>query len=125
MKDAEFIGKETYLKARADGPAAKLCTLMVDDHAGESGMPRFPAGSSEPILTLEEERLVDAKGRESFVTSAGAGPSLGQYLLLAYLPVEQAAPGNKLQVQYMNERFPVSVAPRSAMFDPENARMKA
>ena len=99
--------------------------LTVDDQAGESGMLRFPAGSSEPILTLEGERLVDAKGRESFVTSASAGPSLGKYLLLAYLPIDQTAPGNKLQVQYMNERFPVSVAPRSAMFDPEGARMKA
>ena len=75
VKAAEFIGKQAYLQARAEGPAAKLCVLTVDDHAGESGVPRFPAGSSEPILTLDGERLVDAKGRTSYVTSAGAGPS--------------------------------------------------
>ena len=52
------------------------------------------------------------------------GPSVGKYLLLAYLPWEHAAAGTKLQVLYMNEPYPVTVA-ASPVFDPENARMKA
>ena len=125
VKAAEFIGKQAYLQARAERPAARLCTLTMDRHSSASGMPRFPTGSSEPILTLDGERLVDARGRESLVTSAGMGPSVGRYLLLAYLPIERAVAGTKLQVLYMNECFPVTVASRAAMFDPEGTRLRA
>ena len=40
----------------------------------------------EPILTPDGEPLVDAKGRRSYVTSAGSGPSVGKHLLMSYLP---------------------------------------
>ncbi|MEZ5250764.1 MAG: glycine cleavage T C-terminal barrel domain-containing protein [Ilumatobacteraceae bacterium] len=53
-----------------------------------------------------------AKGRVSRVTTAGAGPSVGKYLLMAYLPPEHAVEGTKLQVMYMNERYPVTVERR-------------
>ena len=125
VKDAEFIGKAAYLQARAEGPAARLCTLTMDDCTSASGLPRFPAGGNEPILTRDGKRIVDARGRESRVTSAGMGPSVGKFLLLAYLPVEHAAPGARLQVLYMNERFPVTVAAGPALFDPENTRLKS
>ena len=125
VKDADFIGKAAYLRSRAEGPAARLCTLTLDDHTGPSGVPRFPTGGSEPILTPAGERIVDARGRESRVTSAGMGPSVGKYILLAYLPPEHAAPGTSLRVLYANERFPVTVAPGPALFDPDGARMRA
>ena len=125
VKNADFIGREAYLRARAEGPAAKLCTLTMDDHTSASGVARFPTGGAEPILTRDGERIVDARGRESRVTSAGMGPSVGRYILLAYLPPERAAPGTRLQVLYMNEPFPVTVAAGTALFDPDGARMKA
>ncbi|HTH07011.1 MAG TPA: glycine cleavage T C-terminal barrel domain-containing protein, partial [Ilumatobacteraceae bacterium] len=63
----------------------------------------------------------------SRVTTAGAGPSLGKYLLLAYLPPEHAVEGTKLQVMYMNECYPVTVevAGSTPLFDPTDARMKS
>ena len=125
VKEADFIGKPAYLRARAEGPAAKLCTLTMDSHTAASGTARFPTGGNEPILTPDGARIVDARGRESRVTSAGMGPSVGKYILLAYLPVEHAAPGTRLQVLYMNEPYPVTVAAGPALFDPENSRMKA
>ena len=125
VKGADFIGKAAYLKARAEGPAAKLCTLTMDHHTSAAGVSRFPTGGNEPILTREGARIVDGRGRESRVTSAGMGPSVGQYLLLAYLPTEHAVGGNELQVLYMNECFPVTVAAGAALFDPANKRMKA
>jgi glycine cleavage system aminomethyltransferase T len=124
VKDADFIGKAAYLRARAEGPAAKLCTLTMDHHASASGVSRFPTGGNEPILTRDGARIVDGRGRESRVTSAGMGPSVGRYLLLAYLPIEHAVAGARLQVMYMNECFPVTVAADAAVFDPENRRMK-
>ena len=81
---------------------------------------------SEPILTVDGERIVDRKGRPSYVTSAGAGPSVGKYLLLAYLPPEHAVVGNELRVMYMADEFPVrvAVAGSTPLFDPDDARMK-
>jgi glycine cleavage system aminomethyltransferase T len=78
----------------------------------------------EPILTLDGERLVDAVGRPSYVTSAGSGPSLGKHLLMAYLPTELSAPGTPLLVEYMGEQYPVTVASTGAVFDPAGLRMR-
>ena len=125
VKRGDFVGKPAYLKARERGPLARICTLTMDDRAGASGLARFPTGGNEPILTLDGGRIADALGRESRVTSAGMGPSVGRYLLLAYLPVEHARAGERLWVNYMNENFPVTVAAvGGALFDPAGSRMK-
>jgi heterotetrameric sarcosine oxidase gamma subunit len=127
VKSADFMGKEAYLKAREEGPAAIMCTLSMDSQQCADGYDRFPTGGNEPILTLDGERILDAKGRVSRVTTAGAGPSVGKYLLLAYLPPEHAVEGTKLQVMYMNELYPVTVERASAtpLFDPDDKRMKS
>ncbi|MDT8307292.1 MAG: FAD-dependent oxidoreductase [Anaerolineae bacterium] len=125
VKRADFIGKQAYLKAREDGPAAILCTLTVDDHTSASGVKRYMQGR-EPVLTAAGEPIVDAHGRRSYVTSAGAGPSLGKHILLAYLPPEYAEEGKKLLVEYMAEQYPVTVARVGSkpLFDPDDERMK-
>ena len=104
----------------------KRLTLTIEDHTSADGISRYPTGGNEPVLTLDGERIVDSKGRVSRVTSAGAGPSVGKYLLLAYLPPEHAIEGTDLQIMYMNELYPVKVAVAGStpLFDPENQRMK-
>ena len=81
----------------------------------------------EPILTSTGKRIVDAKGRGSYVTSAGSGPSVGKHLLMAYLPPSTRRSATKLLVEYFGERYPVTVAVAGAtpLFDPENARIRA
>ena len=72
--------------------------------------------------------LTDAKGRRSYVTSAGMAPSLGRYVLMSYLPPEHAVEGSTdLAVEYMTERFPVTVDVVGArpIFDPENTRIRS
>jgi len=125
VKKADFIGKAPYLAARQEDPAAILCTLTVENHTSASGIERF-MGGNEPILTPEGRRIVDSHGRPSYVTSAGNGPSVGKYLLLAYLPPEYAVQGRELAVMYMNELYPVKVAVAGStpLFDPQNHRMK-
>jgi glycine cleavage system aminomethyltransferase T len=125
VKDADFVGKEAHLRHREQEPAALLCTLTVDDPTSASGVKRYMVGR-EPILSAVGERLVDAKGRGSYVTSAGSAPSVGAHLLMAYLPLEHAQEGNRLLVQYMGERYPVTVAVAGSrpLFDPENARVR-
>jgi glycine cleavage system aminomethyltransferase T len=126
VKAQDFIGKDAYLAQRAEPPCAVLCTLTVDSHASADGTPRYMLGG-EPALSPAGERLVDAKGRPSYVTSAGSGPSVGAHLLMAYLPAQHAAEGNSLLVEYMAEQYPVTVARASAtpLFDPDNARIRS
>jgi glycine cleavage system aminomethyltransferase T len=125
VKQQDFIGRAAYLGQRAAGPCAVLCTLTVDDHRSAAGQLRYMMGG-EPILTAAGEPLADAKGRPSYVTSAGSGPSVGKHLLMAYLPADQAAAGTALAVEYMGEQYPVTVevAGAAPLFDPENERVR-
>jgi glycine cleavage system aminomethyltransferase T len=114
------------VRHRSEDPATVMCTLTVDDHTSASGVKRYMLGG-EPILTRDGAPLEDAKGRRSFVTSAGAGPSVGRHLLMSYLPPEHAVAGEELSVLYMGERYPVTVAVAGStpLFDPDNERVKA
>lgn len=126
VKSQDFIGKAAYLAQRESAPAAILCTLTLDDPTSSTGVARYMLGR-EPILGLDGSSLVDAKGRRSYVTSAGAGPSVGKHLLMAYLPPAQAVEGTKLLVEYLGERYPVTVAVAGStpLFDPENERVRS
>lgn len=124
LKDAAFVGKEAYADGLESETVAKICTLSVDDHAPNGGERRFMLGQ-EPILNMDGETLVDDNGRESYVTSAGSGPSVGKHLLKAYLPTEYADEGTSLQVEYFGEQYPVTVEAlgTTPVFDPDHSRM--
>jgi glycine cleavage system aminomethyltransferase T/glycine/D-amino acid oxidase-like deaminating enzyme len=126
VKNEEFVGKEAHVAHRAAEPVARLCTLTIDDHVSKSGMKRYPLGR-EPIVTPDGAPIVDAHGRRSYVTSAGAGPSIGKHILMSYLPPEHAVEGKQLAVEYMHELYPVTVAIVGSKppFDPENERIRA
>jgi glycine cleavage system aminomethyltransferase T/glycine/D-amino acid oxidase-like deaminating enzyme len=126
VKEEDFVGKEAHVRHRSEDPVTVMCTLTVDDHTAADGRRRYMLGG-EPIQTRDGSPLTDSKGRRSFVTSAGAGPSVGKHLLMSYLPPEHAVVGEELAVLYMNELFPVTVASASsaAVFDPDNERVKA
>jgi glycine cleavage system aminomethyltransferase T/glycine/D-amino acid oxidase-like deaminating enzyme len=126
VKEHPFIGKDAYLAQRERPPVAVLCTLTVDDHRSASGELRYMLGG-EPILSASGEPLIDASGRPSYVTSAGSGPSTGKHLLMAYLPAGQAQQGARLSVEYLGERYPVTVAVAgpTPLFDPQNERIRS
>ncbi len=126
VKQEDFVGKDAYLAQRSQAPAATLCTLVVEDHRGKDGRRRYPLGG-EPVLTTDGGRIVDGKGRPSYVTSAGSGPSVGRHLLMAYIPADLAVEGAPFLVEYMGERLPVSVAVAGSrpLFDPANERVRA
>ena len=125
VKAADFIGKEAYLAAREIGdPEVLMTVLTVEDQTDSHGRQRFMQGGNEPILMPDGNRIVDSHGRSSRVTSAGFGPSVGKHLLMAYLPRELAVPGTGLQVMYMNDLFPVTVASTGAVFDADDTRIE-
>jgi glycine cleavage system aminomethyltransferase T/glycine/D-amino acid oxidase-like deaminating enzyme len=126
VKDEDFVGRDAHLRHREEEPAAILCTLTVDDHTSRSGVRRYMLGR-EPVQTRDGKPLTDARGRRSYVTSAGAGPSIGRHILMAYLPPEQAVVGAELSVQYLGESYPVTVdiAGPTPIFDPDNTRIRS
>jgi glycine cleavage system aminomethyltransferase T len=126
VKEQDFVGKEAHVRHREEAPAAMLCTFTVDDHTSSSGAMRFPLGR-EPIVTPDGEPIVDSKGRRSYVTSAGAAPSVGKHVLMAYLPPDRAEAGAQLAVEYMGDRYPVTldVVGSAPIFDPENTRVRS
>jgi glycine cleavage system aminomethyltransferase T/glycine/D-amino acid oxidase-like deaminating enzyme len=126
VKPQDFIGKEAYLKQRAEPPATILCTLTIDDNTSRSGFKRFPMGR-EPVLSTSGERIVDRHGRGSYVTSAGSGPSIGRTVMMSFLPPEQAKVGAKLAIEYFGEQFPATVAVvgPTPVFDPQNTRVRS
>jgi glycine cleavage system aminomethyltransferase T/glycine/D-amino acid oxidase-like deaminating enzyme len=126
VKDADFVGKEAYLERRSQDPVTILCTLTLDDATSKSGVKRYMLGR-EPILSTDGRHLIDAKGRRSYVTSAGSGPSVGKHLLMSYLPPDVAKVGTALLVEYLGERYPVTVAVAGStpLFDPDNTRIRS
>jgi glycine cleavage system aminomethyltransferase T/glycine/D-amino acid oxidase-like deaminating enzyme len=125
VKAVDFVGREAYLAQREEKPKTVLCTLTVDDHTSASGVKRYMLGG-EPVVTRAGEPLTDGHGWHPYVTSAGSAPSLGQHVLLAYLPPEEAVLGNQLGVWYMEELYPVTVGSIdiTALFDPNNDRIR-
>jgi glycine cleavage system aminomethyltransferase T/glycine/D-amino acid oxidase-like deaminating enzyme len=126
VKGPDFIGKEAHVRHREEEPTAILCTLTVDDHTSKDGTKRYMLGR-EPVLGSDGSALVDAHGRRSYVTSVGAGPSLGKHILMTYLPPERANVGEELLVEYLGEQYPVTVQRNDStpVFDAENAKVKA
>ncbi len=128
VKYENFIGKSAHLAARSKDPVALLCTLGIGGDALDApkGSPRrFPLGN-EVVLTTDGEPITDAKGRRSYLNSAGSGPSVGKHLGLSYLPPEYAKVGTELAVQCMGHLYPaeVLVAGNGGVFDPENLRLR-
>lgn len=124
VKDADFSGREAYLAEREAPRVAILCTLAMIEPRLPG--PRCPTGN-EPVLEADGAPITDALGRRSYVTSAGPAPSLGRYIMLAYLPPTHAAPGQQLSVGYLGRRHRVEViaVDRESAFDPENSRLRS
>jgi glycine cleavage system aminomethyltransferase T len=126
VKAEDFVGKEAHVAHREAEPAARLCTLTIDDHTTSGGLKRYPLGR-EPVTLRDGTPLTDAHGRRSYVTSTGAGPSIGKHIVMSYLPPEHASEGTKLAVEYMTELLPatVEIVGSRPPFDPENERIRS
>ncbi len=127
VKKADFHGKAAYVAQRElDQQAAYLCTLVMLENTDSEGVARFPVGQW-PILDVESlEVLIDSKGRRSYATDIVYGPSLGQNIILAYIPCEHAKEGNEFMMEYFCEHYRIRLEAVGyrALLDPENERPK-
>jgi dimethylglycine dehydrogenase len=88
---------------------AQLACLVVETEDAD-------AHGYEPVL---------ADGRAvGYVSSGGFGHVVGESIALAYLPVEHAEPGTRLEVELLGERRPAEVV-REPLYDPANERLRA
>ena len=107
LKKGDFLGRDALVKAKAN-VTRKLCCITSDD-------PTAMALGKEPVL-LNGSAV-------GYLTSVDYGYSVGKLVGYAYLPVEHAAVGTELEVQYFDRRFPVIVS-ADPQYDPEMQRLK-
>jgi glycine cleavage system aminomethyltransferase T len=108
LTKGDFIGRDALLRIKEQGITRKLSCMTFDD-------PTVAVMGKEPIF-------VDGQVA-GFVTSANYGYTVGQSIVYGYLPVEHAAAGTKVEVQYFGKRYPATVR-KEPLFDPEMTRLK-
>jgi glycine cleavage system aminomethyltransferase T len=108
---ADFLGKAALLKQKEAGLKQKLCCVTLAD-------PRVIALGKEPVRPAGKDEII------AWVTSGGYGYSVGESIAFAYLPVEYARPGTKLEIEFFGETVGAEVK-RMPLWDPKGERIKA
>jgi glycine cleavage system T protein len=109
LNKGDFLGRTVLSGIKEAGITRRLCCMaLVDPNAVMMG--------KEPIL--DGERVL------GYVTSANYGYSVGKGIVYGYLPVQYAAVGTPVEVEYFGARYPVSVA-QEPLYDPENIKLKS
>jgi 4-methylaminobutanoate oxidase (formaldehyde-forming) len=108
-KEAEFIGRDALVAAKAVGPRKRLRCLVLDD-------PRSVCLGNEPVRV--DGAVV---GR---VTSGGYGFAVERSIAYAYLPPDQAAIGTRGEVEVFGEWIGFEIA-KEPLWDPEGARIRS
>ena len=96
--------------------------------AGLSGARREDDGVGALVL---QETGVDRGGRGLAVEESavrieirGYGHRIGKSIALAYVRKDLAAPGSKLEIEILGQRYPATVA-QEPIYDPKNERLRA
>ena len=108
-KPVEFMGKAALLEARQEGPARKLCCLVLDELAAV-------AQGGEPV-----RHQGTIAGR---VTSGGYGYTVERSIAYAYLPIAHSSVDNRVEVEVFGEWMPATVA-AEPLWDAQGERIKA
>jgi glycine cleavage system aminomethyltransferase T len=107
LDKGDFLGRQALLKAKEAGQTRKLCCLKVD----------------APAVLLGKEPILANGAPIGYVTSANYGYSVGSLIAYGYLPIDYAAPGTRVEVEYFGGRHGATVSDEP-LFDPKMERMK-
>jgi 4-methylaminobutanoate oxidase (formaldehyde-forming) len=110
LEKGDFIGREALLTVKAKGHNRKLCTLVLD---GENYLPLYGG-----------EAVYLGKEVISRVRSGGYGFTVKRNILFAYLPLELAKTGTRLDVDVFDAVHPAQVCP-NVLVDPKGERLRA
>ena len=108
LNKGEFVGREALKNIKAAGVSRKLCCLTLND-------PRVALMGKEPVYA--DGRIL------GYVTSAGYGYTVSKSIAYSYLPVEYAAVGTEIEIEYFGRRHRARVN-REPLFDPKSGRQK-
>lgn len=109
LKKGDFIGRAAAASLRTAPLKRKLACVAVD-------APRFAALGYESI---------HAGGQcIGYVASANYGYTVGRWIAFGYLPIEHAAVGSPVEIEYNGKRYPGLVA-EEPLFDPAGERLRA
>jgi 4-methylaminobutanoate oxidase (formaldehyde-forming) len=103
-----FIGKDALVKQKAEGIKSKLCTITLNDD-------RTIVMGKEPIRA--GDKLV------SWVASGGFGYSVNKSIAYAYLPMEYAKAGTKLEIECFGEQVSAEVT-QAVLWDAKGERVR-
>jgi len=106
----DFIGKEALVKAKAAGLSRKLCTMVLDGNE----FTQIYGGEA-----VYQDGKVIAR-----VRSGGFGYTLQQNILYAYLPMEIARTGSRVEVDLLEGRRP-AVVTSTVLLDPKGEKLRA
>lgn len=103
-----FIGKEALVNQKAEGIKNKLCTITLNDD-------RTVVMGKEPIRI--GDKLI------GWIASGGFGYSVNKSIAYAYLPMEYAKAGTKLEIECFGEQVGAEVT-QSVLWDAKGERIK-
>jgi len=106
----DFIGKDALIEKKQKGFATKLCTLVLD---GEEFTQIY---GGEAIYN--EEQVITR------VRSGGYGYTIKKNILYAYLPLNLAKAGTRVEVELIEGRYIAEVT-SAVLYDPKGEKLKA
>src|SRR5687767_862771 len=107
-KNADFMGKQSLIKQKTEGPRQKLSCIVLDD-------PNTIVFGGEPIR--HEGKVV------GWVTSGGYGYSINKSIAYTYLPIELAKAGTRVSVECFGVEIPAEVQ-KEPLFDSKGEKIK-
>lgn len=110
LDKADFIGKAALVKAKQAGQSRRLCTLVLD---------------GDKFTQIYGGEAVYHGGKViTRVRSGGYGYTLKKNILYAYLPMELAKAGTRLDLDLVEGRCQGEVT-STVLFDPKGERLRA
>jgi len=106
---ADFVGREALARKREAGRRRALAWVGLDE-------PEHVVLGSEVVRA--GDRVV------GYVRSAAYGYCVGRDLTSVMLPIELAAPGTRLTIEWFGERLPATVV-KEPLWDPAGERIRA
>jgi aminomethyltransferase len=95
LEKPDFIGRDTLVRHKTDGPPLKLTALKYTDKAP-------PPRAHYPVAAMDGTVIGE-------LASGALSPSLMTGIGMAYLPLEYTKPGTALQIDVRGRLFPAEV----------------